>query len=146
MKKVFNQIGFMVIVLAILITGCKKTETTSWNITATADLGGSFDIIGTADITIEDNLFTALITTSSIGGASEVYDIEMTGTVSGSTLSVEECEFVLNTANGNEYVTINTAEINKGSSTLSGDGTMTVIPAGMTTPITGTFTIVGTEK
>lgn len=146
MKKVFNQIGFMVIVLAILITGCKKAETTSWNITATADLGGSFDIIGTADITIEDNLFTALITTSSIGGASEVYDIEMTGTVSGSTLTVEECEFVLNTANGNEYVTINTAEINKGSSTLSGDGTMTVIPAGMTTPITGTFTIVGTEK
>ncbi len=146
MKKVLCQVGFMVILITVLFTGCKKTETTSWNITATADLGGSFDIIGTAEITIEDNLFTAQIKTTTIGGAAEVYDIEMNGTVSGSTLNVEECVFVLVTENGNETVTINTAEINKGSSTLSGDGTMTVIPAGMSTPITGTFTIVGTEK
>ncbi len=146
MKKVLFQVGLIVISLTIFCTGCKKTETTSWDLAVEADLGGNFDIVGTANITIEGDYFVALITTATIGGAEEVYDIELTGTVDGSTLIVTEDSFVLNTTNGNEYVVINNAEINKSKTALTGSGTMTVTPAGMTTPITGTFTLTGTKQ
>ena len=146
MKKVLFQVILVVISITILCTGCKKTETTSWDLTVEANLGGDFNIVGTANITIEGDLFVAEITTTTIGGAEEVYNIELSGTVDGSTLIVTEDSFVLNTPNGNEYVTINSAEINKSKTSLSGSGTMTVTPAGMTTEITGDFTLTGTKK
>ena len=145
MKKVLFQVILVVISITILCTGCKKTETTSWDLTVEANLGGDFNIVGTANITIEGDLFVAEITTTTIGGAEEVYNIELSGTVDGSTLIVTEDSFVLNTPNGNEYVTINSAEINKSKTSLSGSGTMTVTPAGMTTEITGDFTLTGTK-
>ncbi len=146
MKKVLFQVILIVISVTILCTGCKKTETTSWDLTVAANLGGYFNIVGTADITIEGDLFVAQITTTTIGGAEEVYNIELTGTVDGSTLVVTDNSFVLNTPNGNEYVTINSAEINKTKTSLTGSGTMTVTPAGMTTEVTGDFTLTGTKK
>lgn len=146
MKKVLFQVILVVILITILCTGCKKSETTSWDLTVEANLGGDFNIVGTAEITIEGDLFVAQITTSTIGGAEEVYNIELSGTVDGSALIVTDDSFILNTPNGNEYVTINSAEINKSKTSLSGSGTMTVTPAGMTTEITGDFTLTGTKK
>jgi len=116
-----------------------------WNVTVDVDLGGTFQVIATANITTTGSTFSAAITTSQIGGFAEVHNATVTGTVSGTTYTVTNAQFNITMGADTESVTINTATININGSNMTGNGTITVIPAGSSTPQNGTFTLTGTK-
>lgn len=146
MKKTFFLVFVAILTAFSLCTSCSKEEITEWNITCNADLGGDFQIIADAVITISNETFTADITTIQIGGAAEEHQFQITGTVDNDRLTVLNSEFELMMNNEIEYVTLTTGAIDLNGNQLTGTGTMTVIPAGMTTPINGIYNLTGTKK
>ncbi len=146
---------FIALFAAIYMMSCDKekddngnnnTGAITWNVNVDVDLGGTFPVVATAKITITGNTFSAAVTTSEIGGAPEVHHITLTGEVNGDTLTINDAQFNIPMGNDTESVTINTATIIINGNNMTGNGTLTVIPAGSTTPENGTFTLAGTKS
>lgn len=146
MKKTFYFVIVAILAAFSLCTSCTKDEITEWTLTCTADLGGTFQITADATITITNTTFVADITTNQIGGVAEEHQFQITGTVDDNRLTVLNSEFELMMNNEIEYVTLTTGAIDINGAQLTGTGTMTVIPAGMTTPINGIYNLTGTKK
>jgi hypothetical protein len=152
---------FFVLMLAALIAlaSCKKDKeddsndsnntptptAITWNLNAQVDLGGVFTVIGTGAITINGSAFTAVITTSTIGGAAEVYNFSINGTISGSTYSVTNQTFTVGTGSPPETVTITSGTHTVNGNNLTGNGSVSVVPAGGGAAMPGTYTVTGTK-
>lgn len=146
MKRTLFPVFVAILAAFSLCTSCTKEEITEWTLTCTADLGGAFQITADATITITNDTFVADITTIQIGGAAEEHQFQITGTADNDKLTVLNSEFELMMNNEIEYVTLTTGTIDLNGNQLTGTGTMTVIPAGMTTPINGIYNLTGTKK
>ncbi len=149
MKKSISFSLLALLAIFCLMSSCKKDkddnngDAVTWNINVDVDLGGAFAVVATAKITTTGSSFSADITTSEIGGAAEVHNFTITGNANGDVLSVTNAQFTLTMGNGTETVTINSATITINGNNMTGNGTITVIPAGSTTPQNGTFTLTG---
>jgi len=131
-----------------IFAGCSTTSTPdpgggdTWNLTVSVDLGGAFTVLATAKITYSGTGFTAVVTTSKIGGAAEVHNMTMPGMVTGQTHSVSGQQFTITVGTTTETVNV-TGTFTINGNTLSGSGTMTVDNGGG--PMNGTFTVSGTK-
>lgn len=156
------RIVFVVMLAALVaLASCKKdkkdsnddntTPTTptptaiTWNLNAQVNLGGLFTVIATGAITINGSAFTAAITTSTIGGAAEVYNFSINGTISGSTYTVTNQTFTVGTGSPPETVTITSGTHTVNGNNLTGNGNISVVPVGGGTAIPGTYTVTGTK-
>jgi len=147
MKKIVLFAG-LALMMAILLTSCKKDETTSgdkWNLNVSVDLGGTFPVIAVATINITGTSFSAAVTTSQIGGAAEVHDFTINGTANGNTLTVTNAVIVLTYPTFTETITLNGTIVISGN-TLSGNGTESVVQSINPNPEPGTFTLTGTKQ
>lgn len=150
-------ISFMMIAMAavFLMTACKKDDddddntittippgATTWNLNVSVDLGGVFTVVATAAVTINSSSLSAAVSTSTIGGAPEVHNFTITGTVSGSTWTVSNSSFTIGSGSSQEDVTITSGTHTANGNSLSGSGAMTVTPVGAG-PINGTYTVTG---
>jgi hypothetical protein len=131
-----------------LMNSCKKKDDNpgvkKWQLTIIVDLGGQFVVNATADITINGSAFTAAIATSKIGGADEAHNVSIEGTVTnGNTLNVTDQHFTITIGSDLEPVTIVTATCTISGNNITGSGNIEVLPAGIITPIPGTFTLEG---
>lgn len=156
MKNPFFNIVFAALAVVITLLSCEKpadddnnnnnnNATVMWNINVNVDLGGTFPVVATANITTTGATFSAAITTCQIGGAAEVHNATIAGAANGNTLTVTNAQFNIIMGNDTESVTINTATITIDGSNMAGNGTITVIPAGSSTPQNGTFTLTGSK-
>jgi hypothetical protein len=158
MKK--SLFGMLAVFMAIAIIGgaCKKDKdddnddnnninppaASTWNLNVLVDLSGEFTVIATAAITITGGNWSAAITTSQIGGGAEVHSFTINGTVASGTYTVSNHSFTITVGGGVETVTITSGTHTTTGNTLSGSGNVEVLPAGMTTPMAGTYTGTGT--
>lgn len=131
-----------------LMNCCKKKDDNpggkKWQLTVNVDLGGQFVVNATAEITINGTTFTAAIATSKISGADEVHNVSIQGTVTnGNTLNVADQHFTITMGSDQEPVTIVTATCTISGNDITGSGNMEVLPAGVITPVSGTFTLQG---
>lgn len=147
MKKSFLHLTFASLAMLLLFSSCEffdvdKTE--NWLISANVDLGGTFTVTASARIKIEEETFTASISTIKIGDDAGIHLIKVSGiTTNDTTLTVSNAQFDVTIDGGTESVTINTATITINENNLEGNGTITVVPIGMTEPVEGTFTLTG---
>jgi len=130
------------------MNSCKKKDDNQggnkWQLTITVDLGGEFAVNATADITISGNSFTAAVTTTKIAGADEVHNVSLQGTVTnGNILHVTDQHFTITMGNDQEPVTIVSATCTISGNNINGTGNMEALPAGLSSPIAGTFTLQG---
>jgi hypothetical protein len=148
---------FALFLALIFITGaCKKKDddsddnntpvTTNWHLNVQVDLGGVFTVLATAAITVTAGTsFSAAITTSQIGGAAEVHNFTLTGTISSGICSLTANQ-TFNITNGgySETVTMLTGTHSATNNALTGSGTCSVLPSGAPAPVGGTYTVTGT--
>ena len=148
MKKALFAIPIFLLLIIFTFSSCKKKneiDGTNWNLTATVDLGGTFQVLATAKFGIDGSSLTAEITTTQIGGAAESHTFIVAGIISDKTLTVINDQFYIDNGGGNESVTITSGTHTIDGSNLSGSGDISVIPAGSSTPETGTYTVVGNK-
>ena len=150
MKKTILGVFIFFFSTIFIISSCKENEDnnnngTAWNVTAIIDLGGSFTVIATANISVGGSGFTAVISTSQIGGAAEIANFSINGSVSGNTYTVTNSTFTIPSGGGTEQITITTGTHVLNGNNISGSGSISVIPNGLTTPILGTYTFTGTR-
>ena len=157
MKKGFVYAIILAIAGYSLSSGCKKAESdddnnstpppsgNTWNLNATVDLGGSFVVLATAVITESGSTFSAAVTTSQIGGAAESHQFTLSGTNNSGTYTMTNCAFTINSGGGTENITITTGTHTSPGTTLSGSGSVSVLPAGSATPLPGTYTVTGSR-
>jgi hypothetical protein len=148
MKKSLLPIAVLFLIFIISISSCKKDnklDDTTWNVTANVDLSGSFQVIATAKFSIDGSSLTAEITTTQIGGAAESHTFIIAGILSDNTLTVTNDQFFVDSGSDSESVTITTGTHTIDGSDLTGSGTISVIPAGMSTAIPGTYTVTGSK-
>jgi hypothetical protein len=147
MKKSIGTLS-VIGLLVMLFAYCTKTNnnaTGDWDINATADAGGSFDIVATADINVEGKTFTATVTTTTIGGAAEEHVIEIDGDVEGDKLVVNDFEFPVVIGTDTNMVTLSVTITIDGDN-LTGSGDYSEVIPGIVDPVEGTLTLTGTKK
>ena len=144
--------NLIMLIIAIFVfsglNSCKKKDDnpggSKWQLTVTVDLGGQFVVNATAEITISGTGFTAAIVTSKIGGADEVHNISIQGTVTnGNTLNIDNQHFTITLGSDQEQITILTATCTISGNNIAGSGNIETLPAGVPTPVPGTFTLIG---
>lgn len=157
MKIEFSTFIFITFAVVLIIVSCDKkndadnnnnnqSTTALWNLVVDVDLGSTFQVIATASITTTGSTFSAAVNTTQIAGAPEIHNATITGSVSSSTLTVTNAQFNVSMPNGTESVTINTATLTTSGNNMTGNGTITKIPAGTSTPQNGTFTLTGIKS
>lgn len=141
----------------LLCSGCNKKESdddnnstpppsgNTWNLNVSVDLGGSFAVVATAVITESGSTFSAAVTTSQIGGTAESHQFTLNGTINSGTYTMTNCAFSINSGGGTENITITTGTHTSTGTTLSGSGSVSVLPAGSATPLPGTYTVTGSR-
>jgi len=156
MKKSFLCLFAIAFAAIFIISSCKKKDNDSsddtnnnnagstWNLNVNVDLGGTFTVIATAVITINETNFSAAVTTSQIGGGAEVHNFTINGTVNGNEYTVTNSNFILTFDSDTENVTITSGTHTTSGSTASGSGNISVVPAGSTTPMPGTYNFTAT--
>lgn len=148
MKKSLAAISVFLFILIFCFSSCKKEDDldgTTWNVTANVDLSGAFQVIATAHFGIDGSSLTAEITTTQIGGAAESHTFIIAGILSDNTLTVTNDQFFVGTGSDAESVTITNGTHTIDGSNLTGSGTISVIPAGTSTAIPGTYTVTGSK-
>jgi hypothetical protein len=115
-----------------------NAQVTEWDLNSTVNMDGTFPV--TADLVLTTNgvLFTAALTTKLIGGAPEVHNITVSGTINGTTYTVTNQSFSITVGGTLETFTMNASFLISGNS-FSGSGTLTGSHS-------GTIAVTGTKK
>lgn len=154
MKKLFGIL--LVSFLMVFMVSCGDNDDTNngptgtdiWNMTITVDLGGEFEVVATADITMSGNTFTAVVNTTTIGGQAEAHEIELEGDseiLDDGTykLILKDEEFEIP---GETIEVSGTVLIDDALGTLSGSGTLVVEIDGVDGLVSGKFDLTGTKQ
>ena len=144
MKK--SILSFLIIALTAMyvFTSCKKDDIdgSKWDLNVTVNLDGTFSVVATATFTIDGNNFSAAVSTSQIGGAAEVHNFNINGTVSGDIYTVSNSTFTITVGANTENITIISGTHTVSGSDMSGSGSIT----SSSTPNSGTYTFTGTKQ
>lgn len=144
MKKSFIKLMFLALLAVAVITSCKKDkgiDGTTWNLNVSVNLDGTFTVLATATFTVDGQNFSAAIATSQIGGAAEVHNFTINGTVDGEIYTVSNSAFNITVGSTTETITITSGSFTYSDPDIAGSGTVT----SSLTPNPGTFTFTGTK-
>jgi hypothetical protein len=123
-----------VLFLSLVLSACKKEETTSsgntWTLDATVFLGSEFPVTASADIQTSGTNFTAQISTITISGAPEVHHITLSGTVNNGVYTITNQNFELTVGTATEEIKVNTLVFSIIGNSLEGSGTIAVYQGG----------------
>jgi len=152
MKKILFIFVTLFYVGFLGLSGCgnsstNNNDTTTWQIKAVVDLGGKFDVTGTAKITVTGDKFSATITTDKIGGQTEIHEIALSGTVKDNKYTIKDSKFELTSSDPKspkENIVV-TGELTVDGDKMTGSGTMTVGTEGSKNTMKGSFTITGNK-
>jgi hypothetical protein len=149
MKKVLWRLLLITLMVMVIFNACKNEDVSNhdpviWNLNATVDLSGTFTVIATAAVTVNASQFSAAVTTSQIAGVAEVHDFTISGTISGGKYNVVNSTFSIQSGGGIETTTITSGTNTVSNNSITGSGSVSVVPAGGGTANPGTYTLTGT--